>query len=643
MKRITKIKIDNYKAYVKEQNIELKDGRNLLLYGENGSGKSSLYHALHHFLRSSVESSKQFDLNLYSGQPSGRIEVTFQEYDDATGTVIPATQNTYIASENAANNTNAVQFIKLGYRVSGFLDYAKLLKVYLNMGNRPNLFALIMELLREYIPINQGLTCPITEIYDKVNKEIGLNYHRSDYSYQGLRNKSNSLIIAFPDIINDLNGELTRMLTTYFGNFNLGIQLVGANMFLKEDGYIRDTKIVGEVYLDVQHYGQPMVNYNQTLNEARLSAIAICLYLATLKLRTSNVDAKILYLDDIFVGLDSSNRRPVIQLILNEFREYQVLISTYDKSWYILAKEIINDDLHWSYKELYEGQTTIAGNIVPKPILVEGKNNMDMARKHLYDAERPDYPAAANYMRKAYEEMLSTKLYRPALLDKDLEPIASYRIGPMLIKYLSFLDSISGDRYAGDIKLQILQLQSHVKPMLHPLSHYAPDNPVYKIELIEAERLYDMLSQKLDVADYKTRCKVVVPMGGLLMFRIHGTGWIMEYLFELEGHLISYEDVAGNRCLTKTPMHIVEFSKLVSGKPKQTQYVNSKMNLFDAMKYTDIEDCVSKISTFLTTPCGGSLPGVNVLPNHTDMFSCADVVAAPQPAIVYNKVLTGEM
>lgn len=470
-----------------------------------------------------------------------------------------------------------------------------------------------------------------------------MNYHRSDYSYQGLRNKSNSLIVAFPDIINDLNGEFTRMLSTYFGNFNLGIQLVGANMFLKEDGYIRDTKIVGEIYLDVQHYGQSMVNYNQTLNEARLSAIAICLYLATLKLRTSNVDAKILYLDDIFVGLDSSNRRPVIQLILNEFREYQVLISTYDKSWYILAKEIINDDLHWSYKELYEGQTTIGGNIVPKPILVEGKSDIDMARKHLYDAERPDYPAAANYMRKAYEEMLSTKLYRPALIDKDLEPIASYRIGPMLIKYLSFLDSISGDRYAGDIKLQILQLQSHVKPMLHPLSHYAPDNPVYKIELIEAERLYDMLSQKLDVADYKTRCKVVVPMGGLLMFRIHGTGWIMEYLFELEDHLISYEDVAGNRCLTKTPMHIVEFSKLVSGKPKQTQYVNSKMNLFDAMKYTDIEDCVSKISTFLTTPRGGSLPGVNVLPNHTDMFSCADVVAAPQPAIVYNKVLTGEM
>ncbi|MCQ2114392.1 MAG: AAA family ATPase [Bacteroidaceae bacterium] len=643
MKKITKIKIDNYKAYVKEQTIELKNGRNLLLYGENGSGKSSLYHALHHFLRSSVEPSKQFDLNLYSGQPSGRIEVTFQEYDDATGALIPATQNTYIATENAANNTNAVQFLNLGYRVSGFLDYAKLLKVYLNKGNRPNLFALIMELLREYIPINQGLICPITEIYDKVNREIGLNYHRSDYSYQDLKTKSNSLIVAFPDIINDLNGELTRMLSTYFGNFNLRIQLVGANMFLNEDGYIRDAKIVGKVYLDVQHYGQPMVNYNQTLNEARLSAIAICLYLATLKLRTSNVDTKILYLDDVFVGLDSSNRRPVIQMLLNEFRDYQILVSTYDKSWYLLAREIINDDIHWSYQELYEGQTTVAGKIVSKPILVDGLSDIDMARKHLYDAERPDYPAAANYMRKAYEEMLSSKLFRPALLDKELEPIASFRIGPMLKRYLSFLDSISGDRYVEDIKLQILQLQSHLKPMLHPLSHYAPDNPIYKNELMEAERLYDTLSQKLDVADYKTRCKVVVPMGGLLMFRIHGTGWIMEYLFELEDHLISYEDVAGNRCLTKTPMHIVEFSKFVLGKSKQTLYVNEKMHLFNTMRYIGVDDCVLKLSTFLATPLGGSLPGINVLANHTDMFFCADIVAAPQPSIVYNKVLTEEM
>lgn len=643
MKKIVEISVSNYKAYVKEQKITLTDGRNLLLYGENGSGKSSLYQALYHFLRTSIDRSKPFDLNMYSGSATGSITVTFRDYDVASKSLIEGTDVTYSATEDPANSTNPAPSLVLGYRVSGFLDYSKLLKVYLNRGHRPNLFGLIMELLSEYIPLNQGLTCSVTEIYDKVNSEIGTNYHRSDNAYRTLKSKANTLSVAFPDIINDLNNVLTSMMSKYFASFNLDVKLDGANMMLKEEGYIRDSKIDGEVYLDVQHYGQPMVNYNQTLNEARLSAIAICLYLATLKLKTDRSDVRILYLDDIFVGLDSSNRRPVINLILDEFKDYQILISTYDKSWYLLAKEMINDEAHWSYQELYEGKTTIGGVTVPKPILVDGLSDIDKARKRLYDLERPDYPASANYMRKAYEALLSSKLYRPALLDGNLETIASYSIGPMLKMYLNFLDSIAGDRYVPDVKRLISKLLSFLKPMLHPLSHYAPDEPVYKNELIEAERLYDELEQLLIQADYKTRCKVVVHKGGMIMFRINGTGWTMEYLFEMEDKLISYEDATGARCLTKTPMHIVEFSEIVPGKSKQTLNVNEKMRLFHTMRYSDIDDCVTKLSAFLATPQGGNKAGITVLPNHMDMFSCSDIVLAPQPAIVYNKVLTGEI
>lgn len=642
MKKITKIKIDNYKAYVKAQLIELNNGQNLFLYGENGSGKSSLYHALHHFLKSSVDNSKSFELNNYSGKPSGSIEVTFQDYDNASDTLIPGTETTFVATETVANNTNSEPFIVLGHRVSGFLDYAKLLKVYLNKGNKPNLFSLIIELLKDYVPVNQGLTCAVTEIYDRVNTEIGKNYHRTDNQYRTLKASSDSLSVAFPNIITDLNGILTQMITKYFGNFNLTVQLMGAKMSLEKNGYIRETHIEGEVYLDVKHYGQQMVNYNQTLNEARLSAIAICLYLATLKLRTDISDTKILYLDDVFVGLDSSNRRPVINMILREFGDYQIFISTYDKSWYMLAREIINDEILWSYKELYEGHTTIAGVTIPKPILVDGLSDIAMARKYLYDSERPDYPAAANYMRKAYECMLSTKLYRPALLDKDLIPIASFRIGPMLGLYLNFLDSIYDDKYSKNIKKEILRLQSHLKPMLHPLSHYVPDNPVYKNELIEAEHLYDELVQLINEADYKTRCKVVVSNECPIMFRISGTGWTMEYILEIEGQLISYEDANGIRRLTKTPMHIIEFSEIIPGSPRKTLYVNKKMKLYNLMTYTDIDDCVNKLSAFLATPIGGNKQGIFVSQNHSDMFYCVDIAPVP-PTIEYNKKLTLEM
>ena len=51
MAAISKIKIDGFKAFPKEFELVL-DGKNLLMYGENGSGKSSIYYALHALLQS---------------------------------------------------------------------------------------------------------------------------------------------------------------------------------------------------------------------------------------------------------------------------------------------------------------------------------------------------------------------------------------------------------------------------------------------------------------------------------------------------------------------------------------------------------------------------------------------------------------
>ncbi len=60
--KITKIEIKNFRAfYGRPYQINLhRAGKNLLIYGENGSGKSSLYLALECFLESSEDDSYQF-------------------------------------------------------------------------------------------------------------------------------------------------------------------------------------------------------------------------------------------------------------------------------------------------------------------------------------------------------------------------------------------------------------------------------------------------------------------------------------------------------------------------------------------------------------------------------------------------------
>ena len=50
MGRLTAIEIHNYRAYRGTFRLELPKGENLLVYGENGAGKSSLFHTLRTFL-----------------------------------------------------------------------------------------------------------------------------------------------------------------------------------------------------------------------------------------------------------------------------------------------------------------------------------------------------------------------------------------------------------------------------------------------------------------------------------------------------------------------------------------------------------------------------------------------------------------
>ena len=138
MRRITRISIDNYRAYIHPLEIQIPQGEDLLIDGENGSGKSSLYKALRFFLESSVDNTLPFEVNHFSGRLDGKVSVTYTE-QDAAGALLAGTEQTYTISTDLAQTTNGQGFIMTSHRASGFLDYSRLLKVYLNNGKRPNL------------------------------------------------------------------------------------------------------------------------------------------------------------------------------------------------------------------------------------------------------------------------------------------------------------------------------------------------------------------------------------------------------------------------------------------------------------------------------------------------------------------------
>ncbi len=146
MKRITKLEISNFRAFFDSYTVELNKGENLLIYGENGSGKSSFYKSLSNFLSSSQDNAFPYVRHHNKDTEDGNVTFTFNDYDPATNTITSAFGEV-ISFGTDAITTDTEQFLKTAELTKGFLDYRGLLAVYNHSEAQPNLFELIVEIL----------------------------------------------------------------------------------------------------------------------------------------------------------------------------------------------------------------------------------------------------------------------------------------------------------------------------------------------------------------------------------------------------------------------------------------------------------------------------------------------------------------
>ena len=600
MKRIIEIKIDNFKAYYRPFSICMAKGQNVLIYGENGSGKSSLYKAVRHFMRSSVDSTSSFDVNQFTGRNDGTIDIVYSDIDSTTNDIIQGTEATYRSSSNVGSSNNA-DFIKLGYRASGFLDYTQLLRVYLSNSSSPNLFKLVLDLIGNYIPTTGGITKTIKELYESIINKTTSSHHRSDNKYKSARRDFDDFKLAFQNLILNLNSELGGMMKKYFSDFNLQIQLNLISLKLYEQGKIKNTDIEGIIYLEVKQFGNQLLGYNDKLNEARLSAIAICLYLSSLKLISSSVDTKLLFLDDVFIGLDLGNRKPVLNIINNEFFEYQKFISTYDRSWFNQVKLILGDNSDWIYYELYEGVIKDAGgNMIANPLLLLSDTDFGKAYYYYSNQEHPDYPAAANYLRKAFEGLLNHSFISAAFRDKEIELRPAFNLTKIVEDCINFCVQINEKSLLGNLEILFLELQRILRPLLHPLSHYVPDVPIYRSELKEALTIYDNLQTELKIINNGNKFKVLDEKGHKIQLIVKGlNNWIMKYDLQLIDHLYIYLDTSSTKKISNCKCRVIHIFEKEIGKQPQNRDISSKYAIKNHLIYNSLEDCFNKLLQYI--------------------------------------------
>jgi energy-coupling factor transporter ATP-binding protein EcfA2 len=414
--KIKKIEIRDYKAFygLNEFNVA---GKNLFIYGENGSGKSSFYYALKDFFQSSTETldyDETENIFLTKAQKGkGFIEVTFNPDKDGTATdkkytVKKSSKNTYVAGDTS---------IRDAIKLKSFLTYKHLLSIHhIKRENEIDLFELLVKgVLKHFKSVAITGTKELGELWDDVEVAIGKETNQA-FNITAKKKEVDEAIDKFNTAFKKLferNSienimKFAQPILDKFGH-NIEIEL---NYTQARPNTAYNAIERNHVRAKVKYLGKEIPKPHIFLNEARLSAIAISVYLGMVKRHVQGIPCKVLFLDDIFIGLDISNRLPLLKILDTEFPNYQVFITTYDKPWYEFVKSTYLDGNNaWKSFEFYARRARKGFEI---PIVRENKSNshiqnyIDKAEDYFNQA---DNKAAGVYLRSAFEFILKRFCY----------------------------------------------------------------------------------------------------------------------------------------------------------------------------------------------------------------------------------------
>lgn len=509
MQKIKSITLRNFKFFYgteteyEHNKIELNEN-NLLLFGENGSGKSSVYWALYTFLQSCLKSDddKIKKYFIKDGTQSLRNRYATDDAPSAISVEFVSTDGTTTQKEicDTSVNTKSGTLVEKTLKASDFLNYKYLSKLYdFRNSQSIDLFPLFVKDLLMFIDFEEEFTLHNGQLsgttmasdwWDFIcNSHSDLPINGTKKTYQVSSSEYQRFDgVTIPTFVEKLKSyllKITEAANDYLRNefkepiaINFNTESITCSFNKKVSSRTRDKKLhKPKINLTAKLIDSKLAEDKQLihnphtfLNEARLTAIALAIRFAMLDERGTFSDAgSILVLDDLLLSLDMSHRNIVLDIILKKEAEHQILILTHDKFFFQMAKSKIKHfkQSNWEYIEMYSHKS----NDIPLPLIYKSESYLGKAIRYL---EENEYEIAGNFLRKEAESFLKEILPKKYKLNDEGKLKA---LGNLLTESIVFSDS------NGLNKELFEKLNSHREFVLNPSSHDSYDVPKFYSEL----------------------------------------------------------------------------------------------------------------------------------------------------------------
>lgn len=505
--RVKKIEIQNFKFFKDTFILEI-DRKHLLLYGENGSGKSSLYWSFFtHFQAYSKDESQakkyftpNHDQNLRNRYSSyhdhSGIKIAFDDGEGTTKEIENSLTSSY------SENTNSHAFMRLNAMSSDFMNYKFLSSLFDFYNSEENeVFHLFEKEVLPFIDLDQSLTHIDGSDSSTNNSGEWWNYikmipsllPRNQKKYNNFNQRAQEyqeyllLIQQFNTLMNDALILIERTANTILKNiFKLDCQVIieyqnaTFNQRLgnrSRDGVLYNPRIYLHAKMDVPDIvdDSDIRHPKSFFNEAKITCMALAVRLAILDRHPPVPQSSpTLFIDDLLISLDMSFRKHVINILLDYASNYQLLIFTHDRAFFhmIWAEiESRKQTKEWKKCEIY---TSIVDGR-NKPQIINSKTYLEEAKMHLAALH---IPASANAVRRLCEQQLKRLLpfnLQLKINNDDFEKVYCDLNG-LVNNFNKFIGKFSIPNIAPS-------LSNSRRFILNPFSHDDIETPFYRREL----------------------------------------------------------------------------------------------------------------------------------------------------------------